>query len=62
MSELNAFIDKYILELEQIRDEVKTFKEHAVEVLFKYISRHHEMTEEKEKSMRAEAKQLLGVQ
>ena len=37
MSELNAFIDKYILELEQIRDEVKAIKGHAVEVLAKEL-------------------------
>lgn len=38
----------------------RPFEAHAVEVLFKYISRHHEMTEEKEKAMRTEARQLLG--
>jgi hypothetical protein len=70
MSELNAFIDKYILELEQIRDEVKTFKEHAVEVLAgemqkKYVGMMslgyiHKGDLDME-TMRAEAKQLLGV-
>ena len=36
-----------------------SLKSHAVEVLFKYISRHHQMTEEKE-TCRADARALLG--
>jgi hypothetical protein len=64
MSELNAFIDKYILELEQIRDEVKTFKEHAVEVVADLLCINdydYEAGHKNRDAFRAEAKQLLGV-
>jgi hypothetical protein len=64
MSELNAFIDKYILELEQIRDEVKTFEAHAVEVLASILLRWKYDERSLPVSMDiilAEAKQLLGV-
>lgn len=53
-------IESGISERDALYQEIDALKAHAVEVLFKYISRHHEMTEEKEKAMRTEARRLLG--